>query len=169
MMERCGCVCSDVARRARKIPRRDEGSALRPGNAAKVGTPGRPGMGIARGPVPTRAQGRFSPHRAGGTRSRIGGWAVGVCRRCGRRAGESSRCEDPAPTVGRLRGWHCDPNGVPLPPPCAPHAAHGVRGFYNDAARRTVIRLRRAHGCPSWRKCRSARQYPAMISPQCRL
>ena len=29
--------------------------------------------------------------------------------------------EDPAPTVGRLRGWHCDPNGVPLPP----------RGFYH--------------------------------------
>jgi len=43
-------------------------------------------------------------------------------------AGESSRCEDPAPTVGRLRGCHCvahcDPNAVittaSLRMPCHP-------------------------------------------------
>ena len=28
-------------------------------------------------------------------------------------AGESSRCEDPAPTVGRWRGCHCDPHRDP--------------------------------------------------------
>ena len=45
----------------------------------------------------------------------------------GRRAGESSRCEDPAPTVGRLRGFHCDPHRAQRPPigpsirvPCHP-------------------------------------------------
>ena len=50
-------------------------------------------------------------------------------------AGESSRCEDPAPTVGvcgdALARRIAIPM-LPLPlPPCACHAAHGKPRFYN--------------------------------------
>ena len=60
------------------------------------------------------------------------------------RAGESSRCEDPAPTVGRLRGWHCDPNAAiaaAMRISSTPHVPMSP-WFYNDAARRVVF-------CPS--------------------
>ena len=43
----------------------------------------------------------------------------------GKRAGESSRCEDPAPTVGLLRGCHCgahyDPNAAIYASPMHAH------------------------------------------------
>ena len=51
-------------------------------------------------------------------------------------AGESSRCEDPAPTVGvcgdALARRIAIPM-LPLPPPCACHAAHGNPRFITEA------------------------------------
>ena len=49
-------------------------------------------------------------------------------------AGESSRCEDPAPTVGVCGDAIVRRIAIPmlpLPPPCACHAAHGEPRFYN--------------------------------------
>ena len=51
-------------------------------------------------------------------------------------AGESSRCEDPTPTVGvcgdALARRIAIPM-LPLPPPCACHAAHGNPRFITEA------------------------------------
>ena len=49
--------------------------------------------------------------------------------------------EDPAPTVGRLRGYHCDPHRAQRPPIGAamPHMETLI--LYSDAARRVVIPL----------------------------
>ena len=52
--------------------------------------------------------------------------------------------EDPAPTVGRWRGCHCDPIVTPLPQPCAYHAPRmpppmgTLRFLHNDAPRRAA-------------------------------
>ena len=50
-------------------------------------------------------------------------------------AGESSRCEDPAPTVGVCGDALTHRIAIPMsplpPPPCACHAAHGEPRFYN--------------------------------------
>ena len=50
-------------------------------------------------------------------------------------AGESSRCEDPAPTVGVCGDALARRIAIPMlplpPPPCACHAAHGEPRFYN--------------------------------------
>jgi len=62
--------------------------------------------------------------------------SIGCAHMGGKWAGESSRCEDPAPTVGIA--IRITPKGRPLMPPCAYHATHGDPGFYNDAARRVA-------------------------------
>ena len=49
-------------------------------------------------------------------------------------AGESSRCEDPAPTVGRLRGYHCDPNVAIAASMRIPYHAWRITVFITDAA-----------------------------------
>jgi len=67
----------------------------------------------------------------GGRRAGHGmGMGVGV-------AGESSRCEDPAPTVGRLRGYHCDPNVAIAASMRIPYHNMESHGFYN---RRGTVR-----------------------------
>ena len=52
-------------------------------------------------------------------------------------AGESSRCEDPAPTVGRLRGFRCDASP---PTTICDHMGINGNGEWegNDAARRVA-------------------------------
>ena len=53
-------------------------------------------------------------------RGREGMETHGVATGDGRRAGKSSRKpRRPRPYSRHLRGYHCDPNVVPLPPPCA--------------------------------------------------
>ena len=62
----------------------------------------------------------------------LGGGAGGMWRGW---AGESSRCEDPAPTVGVCGDAIACRIAIQMPPfpppPCAYHAAHGNPRFYN--------------------------------------
>ena len=97
------------------------GAGASPLHAAKVARRVGPGWGIARGPVPTGRGGHFchTLRRPPVMRIRDG---VG-----GGRGNLRENREDPAPTVGRLRGFHCASNRAQRPPidatmrvPCHP-------------------------------------------------
>ena len=125
--------------------------------------PPRPGMGNSPHVAWAQACGRILKPRMQAFRNCVwrmgrrggfawrGRWAGRAWKRTGWRRGMGDgrgnlreNREDPAPTVGRWRGCHCDPIVTPLPQPCAYHAPRmpppmgTLRFLHNDAARRAA-------------------------------